>query len=361
MVVGRELSIRDIAAVREGTTAEVEAFVHGALCVSYSGQCFSSEAWGGRSANRGQCAQACRLPYGLVVDGTMKDMGDVKYLLSPQDLMAVELVPQLIDAGVGCFKIEGRLKGPEYVGLTTSVYRRAVDEAWEARFCESGDSYTLSEPEWSLSDADRTDLAQVFARGQDDSYDGLMRGFLEGPNHQRLVRGRSPRHRGVFLGKVVKSFIRRGGGVVVHLNGKTSVKRGDGVVFDRGMPDKPEAGGSVWEVLDSNGESIARSASEAVSVGEYELTFAAATVNMWANEQGGAREPKPGDLVWRSSDPAFEARLRKMYGEDVDHRSTWTKEPVVIHMTSKGIGSPLRISIVDADGRKGVGITRSFL
>ena len=361
VVVGRELSIRDIAAVREGTTAEVEAFVHGALCVSYSGQCFSSEAWGGRSANRGQCAQACRLPYGLVVDGTMKDMGDVKYLLSPQDLMAVELVPQLIDAGVGCFKIEGRLKGPEYVGLTTSVYRRAVDEAWEARFCESGDSYTLSEPEWSLSDADRIDLAQVFARGQDDSYDGLMRGFLEGPNHQRLVRGRSPRRRGVFLGKVVKSFIRRGGGVVVHLNGKTSVKRGDGVVFDRGMPDKPEAGGSVWEVLDSNGESIARSASEAVSVGEYELTFAAATVNMWANEQGGAREPKPGDLVWRSSDPAFEARLRKMYGEDVDHRSTWTKEPVVIHMTSKGIGSPLRISIVDADGRKGVGITRSFL
>ena len=109
--MGGELSIREIAAVRRGTTAEVEAFVHGALCVSYSGQCFSSEAWGGRSANRGQCAQACRLPYGLVVDGEVRDMGDVKYLLSPQDLMAVELVPQLIDAGVSCFKIEGRLKG----------------------------------------------------------------------------------------------------------------------------------------------------------------------------------------------------------------------------------------------------------
>ena len=106
--------------------------MHGALCVSYSGQCFSSEAWGGRSANRGQCAQACRLPYGLVVDGQLTEMGDVQYLLSPQDLMAVEQVPELMRAGVACFKIEGRLKGAAYVALTTQVYRRAVDTAWEA-------------------------------------------------------------------------------------------------------------------------------------------------------------------------------------------------------------------------------------
>ena len=359
VVVGRELSIREIVAVREGTTAEVEAFVHGALCVSYSGQCFSSEAWGGRSANRGQCAQACRLPYGLVVDGEVRDMGDVKYLLSPQDLMAVELVPQLIDAGVSCFKIEGRLKGPEYVGLTTSVYRRAVDEAWEARYCKSVDGHAPSGAEWDLPDAVRTDLAQVFARGQDDNYDGLTKGFLEGPNHQRLVRGRSPRHRGVLLGKVVDSFIHSGGGVVVLLSGKVSVKRGDGVVFDRGMPDKAEAGGNVWEVLDSSGKSVARSTHEAVSSGEFELMFASNTMNMWANEHGGLQEPKPGDLVWRSSDNSLTARLRKMYGKDVDQRLPQRKEPVVVHMTSEGIGSPLRISIVDAQGRKGVGITHS--
>ena len=133
VVVGRELSTRDISTFYEATDVEIEVFVHGALCVSYSGQCFSSEAWGGRSANRGQCAQACRLPYGLVVNGHIKDMGDVKYLLSPQDLMAVEMVPELINAGVACFKIEGWLKGPEYVALTTSMYRRATDEAWEAR------------------------------------------------------------------------------------------------------------------------------------------------------------------------------------------------------------------------------------
>ena len=264
VVVGRELSVREIAAVRNGTEAEVEAFVHGALCVSYSGQCFSSEAWGGRSANRGQCAQACRLPYGLVVDGDVRDMGDVKYLLSPQDLMAVEMVPSLVEAGVSCFKIEGRLKGPEYVALTTSVYRRALDDAWTARLAREDASDAspgispTSVPEWTLPASDRVDLAQVFARGQDADHDGLTRGFLEGPAHQRLVRGRAPRHRGVLLGEVTESHARRGGGVVVRLTGAAALKRGDGVVFDRGAPDEPEAGGNVWEVLDARGRSVGK-------------------------------------------------------------------------------------------------------
>ena len=96
VVLARELSVPEIAKTAAHSSAEVEVFVHGALCVSYSGQCFSSKAWGGRSANRGQCAQACRLPYGLMVDGELRDLGDIKYLLSPQDLMAVEHLPQLI-------------------------------------------------------------------------------------------------------------------------------------------------------------------------------------------------------------------------------------------------------------------------
>ena len=114
VVVGRELSVRDIASEAGAPAApEVEAFVHGALCVSYSGQCFSSEAWGGRSANRGQCAQACRLDYGLLVNGQLQYLGDVQYLLSPQDLAAIDLIPQMMIAGVVSFKIEGRLKVPE--------------------------------------------------------------------------------------------------------------------------------------------------------------------------------------------------------------------------------------------------------
>lgn len=221
-------SCPQIARVAAKTSCEVECFVHGALCVSYSGQCFSSEAWGGRSANRGQCAQTCRLPYGLVVDGALRDLGDTRYLLSPQDLMAVEHVPELIRAGVTCFKIEGRLKGPEYVALTTQarcdmafasalrsgiatfvpdgdvfrfplslqVYRRAVDRAW----AEMQGDCSVAPPSPAAAIAtvatdDLVSLRQVFARGQDERHDGLTPGFLGGVQHQRLVRGLAPKHR----------------------------------------------------------------------------------------------------------------------------------------------------------------------
>jgi collagenase-like PrtC family protease len=124
VVLGRELSIPEMIHIQgdlsggqnednntSSAPVEIEVFCHGALCVSYSGQCFSSEAWGGRSANRGQCAQACRLPYGLIVNGELRSSNqDMSYVLSPQDLSGVELVPQLIQAGVACLKIEGRLK-----------------------------------------------------------------------------------------------------------------------------------------------------------------------------------------------------------------------------------------------------------
>uniref|UniRef100_A0A7S4VGZ5 Peptidase U32 collagenase domain-containing protein n=1 Tax=Ditylum brightwellii TaxID=49249 RepID=A0A7S4VGZ5_9STRA len=133
IVLGRELSVSEIESVMSGVaeeSLEVEAFVHGALCVSYSGQCFSSEAWGGRSANRGQCAQACRLPYGLIVDGELRDLQDMTYLLSPQDLCGLDHVPALVRAGVSCLKIEGRLKDASYVAATTRAYRNAVDLAW---------------------------------------------------------------------------------------------------------------------------------------------------------------------------------------------------------------------------------------
>ncbi|MDA0700292.1 MAG: U32 family peptidase, partial [bacterium] len=130
VVLGRELSLADLRRVADATDVELEVFVHGALCVSYSGQCFSSEAWGGRSANRGQCAQACRLAYDLVVDGVPRTQLDERYLLSPGDLMALAQVPELIEIGIDCFKIEGRYKDADYVALTTDAYRRAIDDAW---------------------------------------------------------------------------------------------------------------------------------------------------------------------------------------------------------------------------------------
>src|SRR3954451_15539327 len=130
VVLARELSLDDIHAIREQTECELEMFVHGALCVSYSGQCFSSEAWGGRSANRGQCAQACRLPYDLIVDGRVRPLGDARYLLSPGDLYALPLMPEIVRLGVSALKIEGRYKDASYVALTTQAYRQAVDQAW---------------------------------------------------------------------------------------------------------------------------------------------------------------------------------------------------------------------------------------
>src|SRR3978361_881120 len=128
-----ELSIPEIRTIYEATGCELEIFVHGALCVAYSGQCFSSEAWGGRSANRGQCAQACRLPYDLMVDGDRKPLADARYLLSPGDLYTLRELPELSAPGVECLKIEGRYKDAEYVALTTQAYRKALDEAWAGR------------------------------------------------------------------------------------------------------------------------------------------------------------------------------------------------------------------------------------
>src|SRR5476651_2621504 len=132
VVLARENSIAEIAKIQESQIAlerpiPLEVFVHGALCVAYSGQCLTSESLGGRSANRGECAQACRLPYDLISDGKQVPLGDRRYLLSPQDLAGLEVLPDLIRARVASLKIEGRLKAPEYVANITRVYRKALD------------------------------------------------------------------------------------------------------------------------------------------------------------------------------------------------------------------------------------------
>src|SRR5687767_6026571 len=135
VVLARECSIAEIERIRAADTQigaaaamPLEVFVHGALCVAYSGQCLTSESLGGRSANRGECAQACRMPYELISDGKNVPLGDKRYLLSPQDLAGLPVLPDLIRAGVSSLKIEGRLKSPEYVANITRIYRKALDE-----------------------------------------------------------------------------------------------------------------------------------------------------------------------------------------------------------------------------------------
>jgi collagenase-like PrtC family protease len=386
VVAGRELSVRELRAVAAGAGAgvDVEAFVHGALCVSYSGQCLSSEAWGGRSANRGQCAQACRLPYGLLVDGTLASLGDVSYILSPQDLCGLGHVPALMAAGVHCFKIEGRLKGPEYVAATTSAYRKAVDDAWEALSAAERDassgvvSASIAAAVASApppSEGVLRDLAQVFARGQDEEHGGLTPGFLDGVSHQSLVRGRAPRHRGVLLGTVV-SVTRRG--VAVALHGGAVVRRGVGVVFDRGkartrvfalftftlsfthsyihrthrthrtrtaQPEEREEGGSVYEVYDTASGARLEAGEEAVS-GTVELCFGRGDVD--------ARRVAAGQRVWRTRDPALEARLRAAASAPPPPRRVAASaaggldEPLTLTLTSLDVCDPRTGALLSA-------------
>ena len=226
VILARELSLDDIAKIRRGTYVEVEVFVHGALCISYSGQCLTSEAIGGRSANRGACAQACRLPYELVVDGELVDTADRAYLLSPEDLETSALVPDLVKLGVSSLKIEGRLKGPEYVGATTRLYRKAIDAA-------VGDGVAPSEEE-------RLAALQTFTRGSGT-------GFFEGADHQRLVEGRACDHRGLEIG-LLRSVEPFRGRVSLVVDLDVDLARGDGILVEGGFASEGEVGGRVWTI-----------------------------------------------------------------------------------------------------------------
>jgi putative protease len=232
VILARELSLEDVAAIRSRTDVEVEVFVHGALCVAYSGQCLTSEAIGGRSANRGACAQACRLPYELVVDGAVKDTGDRAFLLSPEDLEASQLVPRLVELGVASLKIEGRLKGPAYVAATTALYRAAVD----ASFGE------VPAP----SEAERATALATFTRGSGP-------GFLAGVDHQRLVDGRTCDHRGELLG-VTSGVVREGGKAWLRIAAKRALEPGHGLLVEGTKGGAGEVGGRVWMVTRAKGD-----------------------------------------------------------------------------------------------------------
>src|SRR3984885_14836111 len=229
VVLARELSLDEIRAIRAGTDCGLEVFVHGALCVSYSGQCFSSEAWGGRSANRGQCAQACRLPYEMLVDGVRKELADARYLLSPGDLSALHHLPRIIETGVRCLKIEGRYKAADYVALTTRAYRQAVDDAWAGRAL-------------SVTPHQELELEQVYSRG-------LGPHFITGVNHQKVVEGRRPRHRGVHIGTVTAVHDSSVSLETASAHEIAPLKAGDGIVFDAAdwrSPEENEEGGRVY-------------------------------------------------------------------------------------------------------------------
>ncbi|MCB9453761.1 MAG: U32 family peptidase [Anaerolineaceae bacterium] len=263
VVLARELSLKEVRLIREQTDCELEMFVHGALCVSYSGQCFSSEAWGGRSANRGQCAQACRLPYELIVDDLLKPLGDARYLLSPGDLYTLGQIPDIVASGISSLKIEGRYKDENYVAMTTDAYRRAVDAAWDG----------LPSP---LNRQEEITLEQVYSRG-------LGPYFVTGTNHQAVVAGRSPRHRGVLCGLVVRVYRDYVTVEPTGIQADAPLKPGDGLVFDAAdwrSPQEEEEGGHLYAVKPA-GKLL-------------ELRF--------GNHAIDFTRIQPGDWVWRTHD-----------------------------------------------------------
>ena len=384
VVLGRELSVKEIESVsqdmRGDSTVETEVFVHGALCVSYSGQCFSSEAWGGRSANRGQCAQACRLPYGLIADGQLTDLEDMQYLLSPQDLSGLEQVDAFVRAGVSCLKIEGRLKAAEYVAATTRSYRNAVDLAWKNAQQERHDAGLITKGELqrllslnkralaSEEEVSKSELAQLFSRGQDEDNDGLTPGFFEGPQHQRLVRGRSPRHRGIHVGRVDASSSSPKRGIVITSHDETtlrSLKRGDGLVFDRGSAQEEELGGPIYDVSEVWTDYDPASGK---TFWGAEVKLSRDVMSHWAKHDGPLRKKHNNGAtgnkkllvpdashVWRTSDAAVDKKIRRLVEADPP------KALVRVSVSGKA-GEPLKVSITSTDGKRvGTGLSEGPL
>jgi putative protease len=322
VVLARECSIKEIEQIRgcvcenaansnpdfsraltSAATLPLEVFVHGALCVAYSGQCLTSESLGGRSANRGECAQACRMPYELISDGQTVPLGDKRYLLSPQDLSGLEVLPELVRAGVASLKIEGRLKSPEYVANITRVYRTALaklslnQRGTESQSRMGGDS--------------RYDLEMAFSRG-------LFTGWFGGIDNQKLVHARFGKKRGVFLGEVTRVADDK-----VALKLISPLKPGDGVVFDAGAPDQDEEGGRVYQVTPRGAETW--------------LGFGHGDVNF--------RRVHAGDKLWKTNDPELDKRLRQSFEGD----KIRFQRP--LHLEVHGlVGKPFTLIARDDDG-----------
>ena len=208
IVLSRELSLSEIDYIKSNVDTEIEVFAHGALCISYSGQCLYSSLIGGRSGNRGKCAQGCRLPYELIENEHLIDKG---YLLSPRDLCSLELLPELLNTNIDSLKIEGRMKSAEYVATVTRIYRKYIDKII------NNESYVI-EPQ------DKKDLLQVFNRGN------FSTGHLEDSPNKELIYKEKPNHHGIYVGNV-SNYNKSKGYITFTLNDELSI--GDTITFEK--------------------------------------------------------------------------------------------------------------------------------
>lgn len=238
VILSRELSLEEINYICRNSNIEIECFVHGALCISYSGQCLFSSMVGGRSANRGKCAQACRLPYELLEDN--ESVVDKGYLLSPRDLCGLDNLGVLIDAGVTSLKIEGRLKSPEYVATVTRIYRKYID-----LYLKSGN--------FVVDEKDHIDLLQVFNRG------GFSSGhFNDTPNRDLIFKDKS-NNMGIYVGNVANFDSNKGH---IKLNLADSIEIGDTITFE-----KENTRYTVSELMIGNSNIRSASTGQIVTIG----------------------------------------------------------------------------------------------
>ncbi|QEF96057.1 putative protease YhbU precursor [Stieleria maiorica] len=278
-VLARELSVAEISKIAAATEMPLEVFIHGALCVAYSGQCLTSESLGGRSANRGQCAQACRLPYEVICDGKDVDLDDVRYLLSPQDLAGYDSIVALMQAGVASLKIEGRLKTPEYVANLTNHYRRSIDQA-------------AAEGRVTIGEKAKQEMELSFSRG-------FTPGWLEGNDHKRLVPGRHSAKRGILLGQV-----RRIDGDRIQTRLAADVSLGDGLGIESTQTegsDQAMLGGRVYSLHTDDGEkrkTVRAGTTAWIGFGRGEID--------WSMIVEGAS-------VFKNDDPKLNRRLRASF------------------------------------------------
>ncbi len=318
VILARELSIEEIARIHaEEPEMPLEVFVHGALCVAYSGQCLTSEALGGRSANRGECAQACRMPYEMIVDGHKIDLDDRQYLLSPQDLAAYDLIPDLLHAGVVSFKVEGRLKSAEYVANVTQHYRRAIDAF-----------YADQDPDFSREDRRRLELA--FSRG-------LSSGFLRGNNHKYLVRGDFSNKRGPHVGFVEAV---EGQSLIARLH--MPLKAGDGLMIDVEENDQGTSravGGRIFRIepveRDSNGNRQYKDILSNQTTDSDNPSYSGRVRIRFVRDSVDFRKVYPGQGIWQTDDQRLEAGLRESFS-----RGPRRRLPIAIHVVAEH-GQPL--------------------
>lgn len=307
-VLARELSLKEIqAACSRGS--EIETFIHGALCVCYSGQCLMSSLIGGRSGNRGRCAQPCRLPYKLL-NGKGEDMLAGKdagqYLLSPKDMNTLAILPQMIEAGVVSYKIEGRMKRPEYVAVVVDAYRRAMD------------SYLAGD--YQVPPEDLANIEQIFNRDFTTAY-------LTNRPGKEMMSDRRPNNRGVLIGRVAKLDKQRN---------KASVKLEKELHLGDGLEFWVSVGGRVGTTVTSmllNGKNV-----EAAGAGQQVVIDVPNGVRL-------------NDRVFRTLDSRLMAYAQQFFGPDAKRRI-----PVDAVVTAR-LGQPMTVTLTDDEGNTGCGET----